>query len=44
MSPGHELETVKSAVSSALGSLGFKCPPKEVEALVKGDRVEAYFI
>jgi hypothetical protein len=41
--PGHELETVKRTVSAVLGGLGMKCPRKEVAALTKGDRVEAFF-
>ena len=44
VTPGQEIQTVKRAVSAALASLGFECPPKEVEALVKGERVDAYFI
>jgi hypothetical protein len=42
--PGEEADTVKRAVSALLGRLGVKCPRKEVEALTKGDRVEAFFI
>ena len=42
--PGEEADTVKGAVSALLGRLGVKCPRKEVEALTKGDRVEAFFI
>jgi hypothetical protein len=42
--PGEEADTVKRTVSALLGRLGVKCARKEVEALTKGDRVEAFFI
>ena len=42
--PGEEADTVKRTVSALLGRLGVKCPRKEVEALTKGDSVEAFFI
>jgi hypothetical protein len=42
--PGEEADTVKRTVSALLGRLGVKCPRKEVDALTKGDRVEAFFI
>ncbi len=42
--PGQEADTVKRTVSDLLGRLGVKCPRKEVDALSKGDRVEAFFI
>jgi hypothetical protein len=42
--PGQEADTVKRTVSAVLGGLGVNCPRKEVEALTKGDRVEAFFI
>lgn len=44
MLPGQEADTVKRAVSALLGRLGVKCTRKEVEALTRGDRVEAFFI
>ncbi len=41
--PGKELETVKRAVCDILGKLGVKYPRKEVDALIKADRIEAFF-
>jgi hypothetical protein len=42
--PGQEADTVKRTVSALLGRLGVECARKEVEALTKDDRVEAFFI
>ncbi len=42
--PGQEIVTVKRTISNILRSLGVECPLSEVEALNKGDRVEAFFI
>ncbi len=44
VAPGQEVVTVKRTVSAILRSLGVDCPPREVEALTKGDRVEAFFM
>jgi len=44
LEPGQEADTVRRAVSSTLGDLCVKCPPREVEALTKGDRIEAFFL
>jgi hypothetical protein len=41
---GLEADTAKRAVSALLGELGVKCPRREVDALTKGDRVEAFFV
>jgi hypothetical protein len=42
--PGQEIVTVKRTISAILRSLGVECPPREVEALTKADRVETFFI
>jgi hypothetical protein len=41
---GTEVDAVKRTVSAVLRQLGVRCPAREVEALAKGDRLEAFFL
>ena len=44
VTPGLEAQSVRSAVCAVVKESGVKLPPREVDVLAKGDRIEAYFI
>jgi hypothetical protein len=41
---GHERETAKHEISTLFTRLGFACPKREIDVLVRGTSVEVYFI
>jgi hypothetical protein len=42
--PGLEAQSVRSAVCAVVKESGVKLPPREIDVLTRGDRIEAHFI